>query len=79
MNDKQQKWHDYVMEYAEPGCEEDARALVNEGCAYQDRGDYDSAYVESVMPRYEGVIRKDRWENFKAGIEREIDLLNRAG
>jgi hypothetical protein len=78
MNEKQQRFHDFVMEGVEPGCEDEARSLLNEGIARQNEGTYDIEYIETISPKYEKLIRPSHWQAVKNAIKSEIDLLNKA-
>ena len=79
MDEKQAAFQEFVMDSVEPGREDDAKALLDEGFARRDAGTFDEDYINEVKPRYEDVLKPEHHNRFWEAIKREVDLLNRAG
>jgi hypothetical protein len=75
MTDGQQLFHDFVMQGVEPGHEDEAKALLEEGFARQDAGTFNKEYVDEVSPKFMAIMQPDRVESFKNAAAHVISTM----
>jgi hypothetical protein len=76
MLDTWESLDDFASECAVPEKADDAKALVEETKAAKDNDDFDAAYVDDVMPRYEEAIKPEHHHSIRDFFKKELDLLD---
>ncbi len=68
MNPGQKMFYDFFMERTQGDKIEAAKILLEEGFVRQDKGTFDKAYLDEVMPRYFELIKPDAVEELKEAM-----------